>query len=181
MKTLKNWMKNNMTKKLKLRIVKFDHLLVVEQLEMIGEFEGTEHVLVHSGDMFFNEVRIDLQEDREYIGAWYRSFADNEERDEYVANLVNWITEEQFGGAGKLEVGKPCLISDDGKDWKTRFYAGKVAKQLGTHRRYLTKIDLEDDNFYRWKYAKPLNSTQPKIDGEIYTWEIEQRTKNTNS
>ena len=160
-------------KKLKLRIAKFDKLIVVEQLERKGEFYETEHFNVGSlsVDILGNRIRINTVSNKNKPAI--KTFDTNQERDEYAANLIKWITEEQFGGVGKLEIGKLCLISDDGKNWKMRFYAGKVAKQLGTDKRHLAKADLEDDCFCCWKYAKPLNFVQPKIDGEIYTWEVE--------
>ena len=49
-------------KKLKLRIAKFDRILVVEQLERTGEWKNSEHVKVQSS-LFLLEDNIDLQED----------------------------------------------------------------------------------------------------------------------
>lgn len=40
-------------KKLKLRIAKFDHLLVVEQVERAGRFKESKHVFIYS-DMYIN-------------------------------------------------------------------------------------------------------------------------------
>lgn len=164
-------------KKLKLRIAKFDKMLVVEQLELDGEFKRTNHVKV-DGDLFLFEDYIDLQENIDDISANCLEFDDNAERDEYAANLIKWITEEQFGGCGKLEVGKPCLVRDeeDGR-WAERIYAGKVAKQLGMDKRYLTHSESEEDVFLRWRYAKPINDSL-KVDGEIYTWETEESAMN---
>ena len=159
-------------KKLKLRIAKFDHLLVVEQVERAGRFKESKHVFIYS-DMYITESRVDLPENSKYTNAFFRTFNNNEKRDEYVKKIVNWITEEQFGGSGKLEIGKPCLVREDGTSWLKRIYAGEVAKQFGTEKRFLTRSSVSCDSFTRWKYAKPLNSAQPKIDGEIYTWEMD--------
>ena len=163
-------------KKLKLRIAKFDRLLVVEQLEREGEWKNSTHVYVQDDlHLYKSEDRIDLQEDNYDENVAIRKFDDNVERDEYTENLIDWITEEQFGGSGKLEVGKPCLVRDeeDGH-WGERIYAGKVAKQLGGDKCYLAKGNMEEDFFWSWKYVKPLNSAQPKIDGDVYTWETEE-------
>ena len=159
-------------KKLKLRIAKFNRLLVVEQLELEGEWKNSEHVYVR-GDLFLFKAFIDLRGNIKDRSANYRLFSDNAERDEYAQKLVNWITEEQFGGLGKLVVGKECLVSDDGEGWSERIYAGKSAKQLGEEKRFLS-VHIYNENFLiRWKYAKPLNNV-PKIDGEFYTWETEE-------
>lgn len=159
-------------KKLKLRIAKFDKLLVVEQLERSGEWETSEHVFPNEGHDFF------IGTDGIYICKMSSDslndilrFCNNQERDEIAANLVNWITEEQFGGAGKLEIGKPCLVSNDGVDWLNDIYAGNIRRYLKENY-YCTLSSL--DNLICWKYAKLLNSAQPKIDGEIYTWEVEE-------
>ena len=49
-------------KKLKLRIAKFNKRLVVEQLELEGEFKETAHVRVF-GSLFMRKAGIDLKED----------------------------------------------------------------------------------------------------------------------
>ena len=159
-------------KKLKLRIVKFDRLLVVEQLELEGEFKETDHVRVH-GDLELFGGFIDLQENIDDRSANCIEFDNNAERDEYTTTLIQWITEEQFG-TGNLEVGKPCLVRDkEDKEWEERIYAGKIAKQLGEEKRFLARNPIFSDDFRRWKYAKSLNDL-PTVDGEIYTWEGEE-------
>lgn len=161
-------------KKLKLRIAKFNRLLVVEQLERNGDFRDSANIKI-AGDMFLGKFGIDLPESCKYKSISIREFTDNQERDMYAQKLVKGITEEQFGGAGKLEIGKPCLVSNDGKNWhKLSCFAGKVAQKLGIDKRFLIKIENEDDKFFRCRFAKSLNSAQPKIDGEIYTWEADE-------
>lgn len=156
-------------KKLKLRIAKFDRMLVVEQLERTGEWKNSEHVKVQ-GSLFLLEDNIDLQEDNYDENVAIRKFDNNAERDEYLQNMLGWITEEQFGGSGKLEVGKMCEVSDDEKEWVKRIYAGKFAKQLGEEKRFLAVYIPSNDVIKRWKYAKPINDCL-KIEGEVYTWE----------
>lgn len=157
-------------KKLKLRIAKFDRLLVVEQLERTGEWKNSEHAYIQ-GDLFLFTGAIELQGKIEDRSANYREFSDNAKRDEYAANLIKWISEEQFGGVGKLEVGKMCDVSDDGKTWTQRIYAGKVDKHFGEEKRFLAFYDLNNYTFGRWEYAKPSDDCL-KIDGDVYTWEV---------
>ena len=162
-------------KRLKLRIAKFNRMLVVEQLERSGGFCNTNHVKLTADYVVISAFEIRISERSEPSKADAITFSDNQERDEYAANLVKWITEEQFGDVGKLEIGKPCLVSNDKENWyKFSCFAGKVAQKLGTEKRFLVKIEHEDDKFFRVRFAKPLDSAQPKIDGKIYTWEIEE-------
>jgi hypothetical protein len=155
-------------KKLKLRIAKFDRMLVVEQLELDGEFKETAHVKV-CGDLKLFAASIDLQECIYNESSYCLRFIDNAERDEYAANLIEWITEEQFGGDRKLEIGKMCEISDNGSNWTMRIYAGELAPELG--KGFLVRHTLFDFEFFSVKYARPL-SAHPTIDGDVYTWEV---------
>lgn len=160
-------------KKLKLRIAKFDRMLVVEQLGRDGVFKNSERVRI-SGYMCLGKNWIDLPESCIFRSADSRIFSDNQERDEYAANLIRWITEEQFGGSGKLEIGKPCLVRDyEDAEWEENIYAGKLSHNIRDRDAlFLTESEMSRTHFVSWKYAKPLNSAQPKIDGEIYTWEM---------
>lgn len=166
-------------KKLKLRIVKFDRLLVVEQLEKRGKFKNTDHVQIDD-DLWLVLKAINLKKDnndKNYRSADFADFRTNAERDEYTANLIKWITEEQFDVVGgELEVGKECLVSNDEKSWETQIFAGKIYKYSSEEaffteeKIFLTTNPADDNCLWRWKYAKPKNSCL-KIDGEIYTWE----------
>lgn len=158
-------------KKLKLRIAKFNKLLIVQQLEKAGEFKRTNHVKV-DGDLYLFAASIDLQESTDDKSVNCREFIDNAERDEYAANLIKWITEEQFDVIGKLEVGKMCEVSDDGKAWIKRIYAGELAPIFGK-KRFLAQHCMCDVAFFSAKYARPLGA-QSTIDGDIYTWETEE-------
>lgn len=140
-------------------------------MERTGEWKNSEHVYVQ-GNLYLYKLkaRIDLQEGIYDENVTIRKFNDNAERDELLNEILGWITEEQFRGTGKLEIGKECLVSDDGEEWHNHIYAGKVAKQLGMDKRYLARSNSEKDGFLCWEYAKPINDCL-KIDGEIYTWE----------
>jgi hypothetical protein len=157
-------------KKLKLRIAKFDKLLIVQQLEKAGEFKRTNHVKV-DGDLYLFAASIDLQERTDDKSANCREFIDNTERDEYAANLIKWITKEQFGGDRKLEVGKECLVSDDRKEWSKTHLLAILPKNKNY--RYIVCSNLENEEWTSCEYAKPISDCL-KIDGEIYTWEMEE-------
>lgn len=162
-----------MIKKLKLRIAKFDRILVVEQLERTGEWKNSEHIKV-DGDLYLFDDHIDLQENIGDRSVSWIEFYGDAERDDYLQKMLGWITEEQFGGAGKLEIGKPCLVrSSKDELWEERIFAGKLSQNARERDAlFLTESVFTHACFISWKYAKPLNSAQPTIDGEIYTWEI---------
>ena len=160
-----------MTKKLKIRFVKFERGLAMQILEQEGVFIDTEHVKIDiAPKLFVNSVFL-----RGSVGKLDWAVCSsciaktNDERDEYLNKVIKWISEEQFAMGRKLEIGEECLFSDDNKNWISGKYAGKSAKQLGEPRflEFDCKVSL-----IRWKYVKPLSSAL-KIDGDIYAWEME--------
>lgn len=164
-------------KRLKLRIAKFNKMLVVEQLQRNGDFYETEHIKFNIQPVLsLNPRTMILNSKLENALCGALRFESNEMRDECAANFVKWITEEQFGGNGKLEIGKPCLVRDyEDADWEENIYAGKLSHNIRDRDAlFLTESEMSRTHFVSWKYAKPLNSAQPKIDGEIYTWEVEE-------
>ena len=161
-----------MKKLLKIRFVKFEKALVAQQLDVVGDehFDETEHVKL-DGTFYLCESLLSLinsaTDDRVKINALY--FSNNTKRDEYLNKVVKWISAEQFATGRKLKIGEACLFSDDGKDWCSGEYAGKCARQLGK----LRFLALDGDvSLTRWKYVKPLYGAL-KIDGDVYTWEME--------
>lgn len=163
-----------MTKKLVIRFVKLETALAAQQLEMTGNehFTPSEHVALSTSGIDFADSVIWLSRLCNFnIGV--RCFNHNAERDEYLERVVKWISEEQFATKGKLEIGKECEVSGDGEGWVRRIFAGKTAKQFGEPR----TIALGFENsliLRRWKYVRPIDSfVQPKIDGDVYTWEME--------
>lgn len=164
-----------MTKKLKIRFVKFNYALAMQVLEMSDNFSDSEHVKCYRNTTFYYNAsgytgEIYIQKDN-LVSERY--FGKNNQRDEYLEKVIKWISEEQFPATGKLEIGKECEVSDGGKDWFVRFFAGKSAKQLGEPR-YLAFWDKNLGCLMRYKYVRPLGSfVRPKIDGDVYTWEME--------
>lgn len=164
-----------MIKKLKIRFVKFNYALVMQVLEMSDNFSDSEHVKCYRNTTFCYNAsgctgEIYIQKDN-LVNERY--FGKNNQRDEYLDRVIKWISEEQFPTRGKLEIGKECEVSDDGEGWVRRIFAGKTAKQFGEPR----TIALGFENsliLRRWKYVRPIDSfVQPKIDGDVYTWEME--------
>jgi len=160
-----------MTKKLKIRFVKFERALAMQILEQEGYFKATKHVRVRAYPAV-DETCVFLrgwEKEYDYSLKTIR-FKNNVARDEYLNNVIKWISEEQFATGGKLEIGEACLFSDDMKDWNAGKYAGKCAKQLGEPR----FLALEGNvSIIRWKYVKPFDGESLKIDGDVYTWEME--------
>ena len=163
-----------MTKKLKIKFVKFERALAMQVLEQVGPFKATEHVQSVVCPAISSKCIYLRGRNSEYDTAIGDiRFSDNAERDKYFNNAIKWISEEQFATGGKLEIGKECEASDNGEDWFVRFFAGKSAKQLGEPR-YLAYWYDNLGYLIRYKYVRPLASfVRPKIDGDVYTWETE--------
>lgn len=157
-----------MTKKLKIRFVKFERAIAMQVLEQEGYFDTKEHVRVRAYPAV-DDTCIFLrgwEKNYDYSLQTIR-FDNNAERDEYLNDVINWISEEQFAEDGKLEIGEECLFSEDSNNWLSGKYAGECAEQLGEPR--FLKLD-NDVSISRWKYAKPFYGAL-KIDGDVYTWE----------
>ena len=166
-----------MTKKLKIKFVKFECYLVAQQLEMTGNehFTPSEHVALSTSGIDFADAAICLSRSYNFnIGI--RCFNHNAERDEYLNKVINWISEEQFSTGRKLEIGKECMVSlfddIDGEDW----VMGRLLAILPEHirRRYIIQSKNDKGLATSWEYARPLASfVRPKIEGDVYTWEME--------
>ena len=164
-----------MTKKLKIRFVKFERAIAMQILEQVGVFKATEHVqaigfpAISYGCIYLRGADLKLHN----TISTSTNYSDNAERDKYFNNAIKWISEEQFATGGKLEIGKECEASDNGEDWFVRSFAGKSAKQLGEPR-YLAYWYDNLGYLIRYKYVRPIASfVRPKIDGDVYTWEME--------
>ena len=164
-----------MTKKLKIEFVKFERAVAMQILEQEGIFMTTEHVqsvvcpAISDERIYLRGADLKLHDTISTLS----NFSDNAERDEYLNNVIKWISEEQFAIRGKLAIGKECEASDNGEDWVVRSFAGKSAKQLGEPR-YLAYWYDNLGYLIRYKYVRPLASfVRPKIDGDVYTWEME--------
>lgn len=162
-----------MSKKLKIRFVKFERALVMQILEQEGSFCDSEHVC--TGLPALSGDRIYLREERERDN-WdvsERSFVTNAERDEYLKNVIHWISEEQFGrnNEGMLKPGELCEVrySKD-FEWKKRKLLAVLPKRFAN--RYIVEDDWDNADWKYFAHARPIGRRiEPKIDGNIYTWE----------
>lgn len=163
-----------MTKKLKIRFVKFERAVAMQVLEQVGTFKDTEHVQsVVCPELGSKCIYLRGKNSTYDTTIGLIRFSDDAERDEYFNKVINWISEEQFATGGKLEIGKECEASDNGEDWCVRIFAGKLARQLGEPRNLVAYDEILED-FERYKYVRPFASfVRPKIDGDVYTWEME--------
>lgn len=161
-----------MTKKLKIRFVKFERALVVQQLEIEGDFKNSPHVSTSQHDigLFCDAVWISVGETRIMNEIAAKNFDSNRDRDEYLERVVKWISEEQFSTKGKLKIGKECEFSDNGVEWYSGHFGGKCAKELGEPRFLAAGSNI----LVRFKNARPIGGcVRPKINGDVYTWEME--------
>ena len=164
-----------MKKVLKIRFVKFERALAMQILEQKGKFASGKHTRISAspelecGDTLYLRGCSSLCDFRVCL----KSFKDNNERDEYLEKVIKWISGEQFAMGGMLEVGKKCEASDDNEDWVRRIFAGEADEQFGEPR--FLALGLESSLMLRrWRYVRPLaSSVRPKIDGDVYTWEME--------
>ena len=166
-----------MTKKLKIRFVKFERALAMQILEQVGIFKDTKHVQsVVCPAISYERIYLRGADSKLHNTiSTSTNYSDNAERDKYFNNVIKWISEEQFATGGKLEIGKECEASDNGEDWVVRSFAGKSAKQLGEPR-YIAYWYDNLDYLIRYKYVRPLASfVRPKIYGDVYTWEMEAK------
>lgn len=172
-----------MKKLLKIRFVKFERAIATQVLEQEGFFKATEHIGGSTAHSFYKE-RIYLYSPKEYPFEEYKyrvdviGFDNNAERDEYLEKAVKWISEEQFATGGKLEVGKMCEVSGDGKNWNWGEKRLVAVLPENFRDRYIVWSEIGKDlngkdPWCSWAYARPIAScVQPKIDGDTYTWEM---------
>ena len=165
-----------MTKKLKIRFVKFEKALAMQILEQEGKFVWGNHIKTN----YFPELSLkgevylrgkDRNKDLN-IESMY--FSSNANRDEYLAKVVGWITEEQFTSLGELKVGEMCEVKDDSEDdeWNKNRLLAILPEEYDY--RYIFAEDSFERGWTFYRYARPLAScVQPKIDGDVYTWEME--------
>lgn len=162
-----------MAKKLKIRFVKFEKALAMQILEQEGEFKSSTHVRLSYSEPWIESKYIYLigkhVEFDKHVSTM--RFHNNEERDAYLKKVIHWISEEQFtGGMRELKVDEMCEVRDYEDDaWLKRRLVRILPE--GYSYRYITN-SLEPHRYLGYEYARPLTKrTEPKIDGDIYTWE----------
>ncbi len=164
-----------MTKKLRIRFVKFEKALVMQILEQTGEFMGTKHVkLGNIPELGEYEIYLrGWRKDYDLIPVFIR-FSSNDERDEYLEKVVGWITYEQFTNAGEPKVGDWCEVRDDEKQvWVKRKLVAILPEQY-SNRHICETLGEKKKVVKTWTYARPLaQRIEHKIDGDVYTWDME--------
>lgn len=163
-----------MKKSLSLQITNFNKLIVVEQLSSTNNLtRRTEHITVTSDPcIVLNDDHIRLTTNNEDIHVAVKHFDTNQERDEYIDKIKNWISNEQFDGTHKLEIGKPCLVSDDGENWYEHIFVGKIPEKYGSELPvFVIEKNCSDADWIRWAFVKPLNDF-PRASEKIYDWKI---------
>lgn len=162
-------------KKLKIRFTKFEKALVMQILEQEGEFKSSTHVRLSYSEPWIESKYIYL------IGkhvefdkhASTMRFNNNEERDAYLKEVVHWISEEQFGknNEGMLKAGELCEVRDVPRgEWKQRKLITILPERFAN--RYIVEDDCDNCDWTYFAYARPIGrGIEPKIDGDIYTWE----------
>lgn len=155
-----------MNKKLKIRFVKFDCVLTMQILEQEGEFKESEHIRLNIFSGLYNDCV--------FLNSWISSmhFYTNQERDEYLNKVIRWISEEQFAeGSGELRVDEMCEVRDVPRgEWKQRKLIAILPKRFAN--RFIVEDDCDNCDWTYFVYARPIGRRiEPKIDGDIYTWE----------
>lgn len=105
-----------MKKKLKLRIAKFDCVHITEILCKEGKFPNTKHTEFEEGfqrdenEFFYASFFSPSKLDAKTFGSAY---SNNQERDDTVQNMIDWITNEQFNGASPTIEGEIYTWEDE--------------------------------------------------------------------
>lgn len=162
-----------MNKKLKIRFVKFERALVMQILEQEGSFRDSEHVCTGLPALSGDRIYLCEERERDNWDVSERSFEVNAERDEYLKNVIRWISEEQFGRDNEemLKPGELCEVRDSGYDeWEERILITILPEPY--YRPYI--VEAHEGRGCGWQafdQARPIKNSNPKIDGDVYTWE----------
>lgn len=165
-----------MTKKLKIKFAKFEKALVMQILEQVGKFVWGNHIRTsYTPELSLNgEVYLRGKDRNRDLKIESMCFSSNAERDEYLAKVVGWITDEQFTvGSGELKVGEMCKFRDglDGK-WREGRLITILPEKYDFRYIFETKAYVRGWDFA--SYAQPLSQhADPTVEGDIYTWEME--------
>jgi hypothetical protein len=161
-----------MTKKLKIRFVKFERALVMQILGQEGSFRDSEHVGTGFPELCCDRIYLCDEDLRGNLSIPVKHFDTNAERDEYLKNVIHWISEEQFGknNEGMLKSGELCEVRNYKNDeWEKRKIITILPKRFAN--RYIME-NGQDNDWTGFMYARPIERRiEPKINEDIYTWE----------
>lgn len=161
-----------MSKKLKIRFTKFEKALAMQILKQEGSFRDSEHVGTGFPELGRDRIYLCDEDLRDNLSVFVRYFDTNAERDEYLKNVICWISEARFDKDDEdmLKSGELCEVQDH-KDfeWEKRKLITILPKRFTN--RYIVEYG-QNDGWTSFAYARPIGSRiEPKIDGDIYTWE----------
>lgn len=162
-----------MSKKLKIRFVKFEKALAMQILEQEGSFRDSEHVLTGLPELCCDSIFLCDEEERGNLGIFVRFFDTNAERDEYLKTVIRWISKEQFAeGSGELKVGELCKVRDcDYEEWEKRRLLAILPERFKDP--YVVEDPRCDNDWLCFRQARPIDGVvEPTIDGDVYTWEM---------
>lgn len=169
-----------MSKKLKIQFWKPEKSLVMQVLEQ-------ERLPAYKDDGFVNintcpwmsKTNVDLRgEERDRDLEISRiAFDTNIERDNYLQEVVNAITDELFTGYGGLEFGEMCEVSErKSEGWVKRKLLAVLPKKYKNKYKFITESVNEGALVELWTFARPIvKCIKPTLNkcGNVftYTWE----------
>lgn len=186
-----------MKKHLKLRVTKFDKIIVVEVLESQG-LTSTTHVLIDvEGGLAADSVRIPSLvcktvaptergiEEHAMPPAAIKIFSTNLERDAYERKMANWISSECFGVHRELKVGEPCMCFNSIAQDEPKVLGRLIAKLPdGFTPKYIVDlpgIATEAPNWKAFYYVEPYASADcfftNNENSHIYEWYEDETEK----
>lgn len=160
-----------MTKKLKIRFAKFEKALAMQILEQEGSFCNSKHIQIGIPELCGDDVYLCEEDERDNLNhVSMVEFVSNELRDTYLDNVIRWISEEQF--REKLTVGELCEVRNKNTDdvWRIRKLITILPEPY--YSPYI--VEAHEGRGCCWQafdQARPIKNSNPKIDGDIYTWE----------
>ena len=104
-----------MTKKLKIRFIKFERALAMQILEQKGEFKDTKHVFLEDSPFLLTGAIFLRGFDRslDFRVCNTQTLTSNKARDQYLEQIIRWISKEQFSLDGRLEIGKKLEVKSN--------------------------------------------------------------------
>lgn len=159
-----------MTKKLKIRFVKFENALAMQILEQEGSFRDSEHVGTGFPELCRDRIYLCDEDLRGNLNIFMGYFDTNAERDEYLKNVIRWISKEQFAmRSGKLKVGELCE-AHVGNRWEKRKLLAILPKRYKN--RFIVERVEDDESWVGCSKVLHLpNWNKSTVDGDVYTWE----------
>lgn len=160
-----------MSKKLKIRFVKFEKALAMQILEQEGSFCNSAHIQIGIPELCGDDIYLCEEDERDNLNhVSILEFVSNAERDEYLKTVIRWISEEQFAmRSGKLKVGELCE-AHVGNRWEKRRLLAILPKRYKN--RFIVERVEDDESWVGCSKVLHLpNWNKSTIDGDVYTWE----------